>query len=133
MMDLGETHLLVVARDHPARRMLAGCAAISSSNEARFFTGPLQHRVVPLIGHNTPQEAPAAVAEAHPAARTTAATAMPVMTASKSLRVSSITEPAAAMASMAAAPSRTTIGSTVALTTEPGNASGIRLGRVDAR
>jgi pimeloyl-ACP methyl ester carboxylesterase len=35
-----------------------------AGSQARFFTGPVQHRVVPLIGHNTPQEAPAAVAEA---------------------------------------------------------------------
>ena len=30
----------------------------------RFFTGPYQRRSIPVIGHNVPQEAPAAVAEA---------------------------------------------------------------------
>jgi len=32
--------------------------------QTRFFTGPVQHRVIPLIGHDIPQEAPAAVAAA---------------------------------------------------------------------
>jgi pimeloyl-ACP methyl ester carboxylesterase len=32
--------------------------------QTRFFTGPVQHRVIPLIGHDVPQEAPAAVAAA---------------------------------------------------------------------
>jgi pimeloyl-ACP methyl ester carboxylesterase len=36
----------------------------STANQARFFTGSIQHRVIPQIGHNTPQEAPAAFAEA---------------------------------------------------------------------
>jgi pimeloyl-ACP methyl ester carboxylesterase len=32
--------------------------------QARFFSGPITHRVIPMIGHDTPQEAPAAVAAA---------------------------------------------------------------------
>ena len=32
--------------------------------EARFFTGPYQRREIPMVGHNTPQEAPAAVTAA---------------------------------------------------------------------
>jgi pimeloyl-ACP methyl ester carboxylesterase len=34
------------------------------AGQARFFTGPVQHRTIPLIGHDVPQEAPAAFAEA---------------------------------------------------------------------
>ena len=33
-------------------------------SQTRYFTGPVQHRVIPLIGHDIPQEAPAAVAAA---------------------------------------------------------------------
>jgi len=32
--------------------------------QARFFTGPYQRRLIPVIGHNVPQEAPDAVAQA---------------------------------------------------------------------
>jgi pimeloyl-ACP methyl ester carboxylesterase len=35
-----------------------------SDQQARFFTGPYQRRVLPKIGHNLPQEAPLAVAAA---------------------------------------------------------------------
>ncbi len=35
-----------------------------AANQARFFTGPYQRREIPMVGHNTPQEAPAAVAAA---------------------------------------------------------------------
>jgi pimeloyl-ACP methyl ester carboxylesterase len=35
-----------------------------SATTARFFTGPYQRRVIPVIGHNVPQEAPTAVAAA---------------------------------------------------------------------
>src|SRR5262247_3070837 len=35
-----------------------------AASQARFFTGPVQHRTIPLIGHDVPQEAPAAFAEA---------------------------------------------------------------------
>ena len=35
-----------------------------SARHARFFTGPYEHRVVPGAGHNLPQEAPAAFADA---------------------------------------------------------------------
>jgi pimeloyl-ACP methyl ester carboxylesterase len=35
-----------------------------SERHGRFFTGPDQRRVIPLIGHNTPQEAPREFAEA---------------------------------------------------------------------
>jgi len=34
------------------------------ASQARFFTGPVQHRTIPLIGHDVPQEAPAAFADA---------------------------------------------------------------------
>jgi pimeloyl-ACP methyl ester carboxylesterase len=36
----------------------------SSLQHAAFFTGPYQHRVIPGAGHNLPQEAPQAVADA---------------------------------------------------------------------
>jgi pimeloyl-ACP methyl ester carboxylesterase len=36
----------------------------ASDAGARFFTGPYQRRVIPVIGHNVPQEAPKAVAAA---------------------------------------------------------------------
>ena len=36
----------------------------SSMQHAPLFTGPYQHRVVPVAGHNLPQEAPKAVADA---------------------------------------------------------------------
>jgi len=36
----------------------------STRNAARHFSGPYERRVVPLVGHNMPQEAPAAVVEA---------------------------------------------------------------------
>jgi len=32
--------------------------------QARFFTGSIQHRIIPMIGHDIPQEAPAAVVAA---------------------------------------------------------------------
>jgi pimeloyl-ACP methyl ester carboxylesterase len=35
-----------------------------SANDARFFTGPYQRRLIPIVGHDTPQEAPAAVTAA---------------------------------------------------------------------
>ena len=35
-----------------------------STNHARFFTGPYQRRLIPMVGHDTPQEAPAAVTAA---------------------------------------------------------------------
>ena len=35
-----------------------------SMNHARFFTGPYQRRLIPVVGHDTPQEAPAAVTAA---------------------------------------------------------------------
>jgi pimeloyl-ACP methyl ester carboxylesterase len=35
-----------------------------SANHARFFTGPYQRRVVPVAGHNLPQEVPGIVTEA---------------------------------------------------------------------
>src|SRR5258708_5144316 len=34
------------------------------ASQARFFTGAFQHRVIPMIGHDIPQEAPAAVVAA---------------------------------------------------------------------
>lgn len=36
----------------------------SAGSGARFFTGRYEHRLVPLVGHNLPQEAPRAFAEA---------------------------------------------------------------------
>ena len=38
--------------------------AASSINDGRHFTGPYERRVIPGAGHNLPQEAPAAFAEA---------------------------------------------------------------------
>ena len=35
-----------------------------SERHARFFTGRYERRVIPLVGHNLPQEAPQAFAEA---------------------------------------------------------------------
>jgi len=39
-------------------------APASSMQHAPLFTGPYQHRVIPVAGHNLPQEAPKAVADA---------------------------------------------------------------------
>jgi pimeloyl-ACP methyl ester carboxylesterase len=36
----------------------------SSEGDTRHFTGPYEHRILPHVGHNLPQEAPAAFAEA---------------------------------------------------------------------
>ena len=36
----------------------------ASTAQPRFFTGPYQRRLIPVIGHNVPQEAPAATAAA---------------------------------------------------------------------
>ena len=36
----------------------------ASDTQARFFTGAYQRRLIPIIGHNVPQEAPTAVAAA---------------------------------------------------------------------
>ena len=36
----------------------------NAASQARFFTGSIQHRVIPMIGHDIPQEAPAAVVAA---------------------------------------------------------------------
>lgn len=38
--------------------------AETSEQHARYFTGSYQRRVIPLVGHNLPQEAPAAFADA---------------------------------------------------------------------
>jgi pimeloyl-ACP methyl ester carboxylesterase len=38
--------------------------AEGAGRQASHFTGPYQERVIPLVGHNIPQEAPAAVANA---------------------------------------------------------------------
>ena len=37
---------------------------VPPASQARFFTGPVQHRTIPLIGHDVPQEAPAAFGRA---------------------------------------------------------------------
>ena len=36
----------------------------TSATQARFFSGPYERRVIPVVGHNIPQEAPSAVVEA---------------------------------------------------------------------
>ena len=36
----------------------------ASATQARYFTGPYQRRLLPVVGHNVPQEAPMAVASA---------------------------------------------------------------------
>lgn len=36
----------------------------SSLNDARFFSGPYLRRVIPVVGHNLPQEAPEAIVQA---------------------------------------------------------------------
>jgi pimeloyl-ACP methyl ester carboxylesterase len=33
-------------------------------HHGRYFTGPFERRVLPRVGHNPPQEAPQAVADA---------------------------------------------------------------------
>jgi pimeloyl-ACP methyl ester carboxylesterase len=38
--------------------------AVSSAGHSGYFTGPYERRVVPLVGHNLPQEAPAEFADA---------------------------------------------------------------------
>lgn len=39
-------------------------APANRASQVRFFTGSIQHRVIPTIGHDIPQEAPAAVVAA---------------------------------------------------------------------
>jgi pimeloyl-ACP methyl ester carboxylesterase len=39
-------------------------AAAASDTQQRFFTGPYQRRVIPVVGHDVPQEAPAETAAA---------------------------------------------------------------------
>ena len=46
------------------RHFCSGSLALASANDARFFTGPYQRRLIPIVGHDTPQEAPAAVTAA---------------------------------------------------------------------
>ncbi|MDB5369174.1 MAG: alpha/beta hydrolase [Roseomonas sp.] len=52
----------------PAISLDGGADGVSrpggSAADARHFTGPFQHRAIPHVGHNLPQEAPAAFAEA---------------------------------------------------------------------
>jgi pimeloyl-ACP methyl ester carboxylesterase len=36
----------------------------SSASQSRFFTGSYQYRLIPVIGHNVPQEAPKETAAA---------------------------------------------------------------------
>jgi pimeloyl-ACP methyl ester carboxylesterase len=52
----------------PTIAMFGGGSGLSgaagAADQPRHFTGPYQQRVIPVIGHNIPQEAPAAVAEA---------------------------------------------------------------------
>ena len=36
----------------------------ASAGHERFFTGPYQRRIIPLVGHNVPQEAPRETAQA---------------------------------------------------------------------
>ena len=36
----------------------------NSASQSRFFTGPYQHRLIPIIGHDVPQEAPKETAAA---------------------------------------------------------------------
>jgi pimeloyl-ACP methyl ester carboxylesterase len=38
--------------------------ATASDTQARFFTGPYQRRLIPVIGHDVPQEAPKETAAA---------------------------------------------------------------------
>jgi pimeloyl-ACP methyl ester carboxylesterase len=38
--------------------------AAGSASQSRFFTGPYQHRLIPVIGHDVPQEAPKETAAA---------------------------------------------------------------------
>ena len=38
--------------------------AAGAASQARFFTGPFQHRLIPVIGHDVPQEAPKETAAA---------------------------------------------------------------------
>ncbi len=42
----------------------AAAAPASAASRSRFFTGPYQHRMIPIIGHDVPQEAPRDVAAA---------------------------------------------------------------------
>jgi pimeloyl-ACP methyl ester carboxylesterase len=38
--------------------------ATARDAQARFFTGPYRRALIPVIGHDVPQEAPTAVADA---------------------------------------------------------------------
>ena len=68
-LDAIERRLAVQPRISVPTIVLAGgsnalSAPENSVKHARFFTGPYQHRIIPKVGHNLPQEAPAAVAQA---------------------------------------------------------------------
>ncbi len=53
------------AHDRAPRRGRRGqCFLRRSTAQPRFFTGSYQRRLIPVIGHNVPQEAPAATAAA---------------------------------------------------------------------
>ena len=39
-------------------------AANTSAGQARYFTGPYERRVIPVVGHDVPQEAPMETAKA---------------------------------------------------------------------
>lgn len=68
-LDAIEQRLAVQPRISVPTIVLAGggnalSAPENSAKHAPFFTGPYQHRIIPDVGHNLPQEAPAAVAQA---------------------------------------------------------------------
>jgi pimeloyl-ACP methyl ester carboxylesterase len=68
-LDAIEQRLAVQPRISVPTIVLAGSGNALSAPEnsvkhAPFFTGPYQHRIIPDVGHNLPQEAPAAVAQA---------------------------------------------------------------------
>jgi pimeloyl-ACP methyl ester carboxylesterase len=52
----------------PTITLIGGGSGLSgptrAPDQASHFTGPYQQRVIPVVGHNIPQEAPAVVAEA---------------------------------------------------------------------
>jgi pimeloyl-ACP methyl ester carboxylesterase len=52
----------------PTITLIGGGSGLSgparAGDQAPHFTGPYQQRVIPVVGHNIPQEAPAAVADA---------------------------------------------------------------------
>jgi pimeloyl-ACP methyl ester carboxylesterase len=60
----GAAELAPVADENAGKVTVNVASPAAPAAQARFFTGSIQYRVIPVIGHNIPQEAPAAVVAA---------------------------------------------------------------------